>query len=193
MIATQILDTRKSTATAGGPQALTLAAGALQQALRQQAELLAAATDDQYAAQPRLGESCVGSHVRHCLDHVRALLMGYESGVVNYDDRERGTMIESHRATAFAAIQEILVRLGDWAQAAFDEPLAVRSMVAADDAFCLTESSVARELLFVLSHTIHHNAMIAASAKAVGLEIPEGFGYASSTVAYRNRCVRSQS
>lgn len=192
MIATPFLDSRKSSVALGGTQALTTAVEVLRHALRQQAELLAAATDDQFVARPRLGESSIGAHVRHCLDHVRALLMGYESGIVNYDDRERDTLVESHRATAFSAVQEILDRLHDWAAGIFDEPLAVRTMVAADGTFCLTESSVAREILFVMSHTIHHNAMIGAAARAVGLETPENFGHASSTLAYRNRCVRSQ-
>ena len=49
-----------------------------------------------------------------------------------------------------------------------------------------------RELGFVLSHTVHHNALIAVIAAAVGAAVPPGFGYAPATVAHhRSRaCAR---
>jgi uncharacterized damage-inducible protein DinB len=45
-------------------------------------------------------------------------------------------------------------------------------------------SSVARELAFVISHTIHHNAQIALLAHRLGSRrLPPGFGVAPSTPA----------
>jgi hypothetical protein len=43
---------------------------------------------------------------------------------------------------------------------------------------------VGRELAFVLSHTVHHNALIAIMAQTLGVPVPARFGYAPSTIAY---------
>jgi uncharacterized damage-inducible protein DinB len=42
-------------------------------------------------------------------------------------------------------------------------------------------STLARELAFVLNHTIHHQAMIGLLASLHGCDVPDGFGYAPST------------
>ena len=47
-----------------------------------------------------------------------------------------------------------------------------------------TETTLGRELIFVLSHTIHHNSLIAVMAKTLGVVIPDRFGYAPSTLAH---------
>jgi hypothetical protein len=54
------------------------------------------------------------------------------------------------------------------------------------------ETTVGREFAFVLSHTVHHNALIAVIAKLLGVQVPERFGYAPSTLAYleHRRCAR---
>ena len=56
----------------------------------------------------------------------------------------------------------------------------------------LLPSTHARELAFVFSHTIHHNAIIGTIARAIGVELPSNFGTAPSTIAYRNQseCAR---
>ena len=53
-------------------------------------------------------------------------------------------------------------------------------------------STIARELAFVLSHTIHHNATIRGMVIALGLSAPASLGYAPSTLAHMDmcRCVR---
>ena len=55
-------------------------------------------TDTQYADSAIPGVSgSVGGHVRHCLDHVRALERAIETGVVDYDARERELRVEIDR------------------------------------------------------------------------------------------------
>jgi uncharacterized damage-inducible protein DinB len=52
------------------------------------------------------------------------------------------------------------------------------------------QSTVARELVFVLSHTIHHQAIIALLLASAGQSTPERFGLAPSTPG-RLSCAQS--
>jgi len=51
-----------------------------------------------------------------------------------------------------------------------------------------TESSVRRELQFLLSHTIHHYALMVAIGQAHGFkEFERGFGVAPSTIKFQQQ------
>ncbi len=54
------------------------------------------------------------------------------------------------------------------------------------------ETTVGRELAFVLSHTIHHNALIGVMAAMLGVPVPDRFGYAPSTLVHleKRACAR---
>jgi len=41
-----------------------------------------------------------------------------------------------------------------------------------------------RELAFVLSHTIHHHAVLGIMARELGVQAPERFGYAPATITH---------
>src|SRR5262249_7606644 len=62
----------------------------------QRADGVRAMRDEQYRRKPvGVVSSTVGGHVRHCLDHVEALLAGLEEGELSYDHRQRGTEVET--------------------------------------------------------------------------------------------------
>jgi uncharacterized damage-inducible protein DinB len=153
--------------------------------LRELAEFVASLSDAQYTG-PTNGSqsSSIGSHVRHSLDHVTALLAGANGGAVDYDQRRRGTDVETSRRKAFDRIAELEAELTCIGEDALDKPLVVVGLMTADGPPIRTRSSIARELLFVLSHTIHHNAMIATAAKKLGASVPPRFGYAPATIAF---------
>jgi hypothetical protein len=52
------------------------------------------------------------------------------------------------------------------------------------DAACWGRSSAERELQFLLSHTVHHYALIALMLRTQGYEPGAEFGVAPSTLAY---------
>lgn len=153
--------------------------------VRELGAVVASASPDQYIK--RCGEqffdATIGGHVRHCLDHVRALVDGYECGEINYDHRERGTDVETNVAAAAAEIAALVARLDRLGGADSLGRLRVSVMPARDSQGVIVESTLGRELSFVLSHTIHHNAMVRGMALAVGVSVPESFGYAPSTLA----------
>lgn len=129
----------------------------------------------------------IGGHIRHCLDHIQAVIVGTQNDVIDYDHRERGTDIESDPAAATDEIERIDTALGALAEGVEGRTVTVKVMLTGDGDVTELQSTVGREFAFVLSHTIHHGAMIGGMVKALGGEVPEGFGLAPSTIAYRNR------
>jgi uncharacterized damage-inducible protein DinB len=162
--------------------------------LRQLAEVLRGMTDEQYRRKPVGGvSSSVGGHVRHSLDHVDALLRGVERGRVDYDRRRRGTDVETSRTAALAALARQERQLLAFPPRSEPWPLRLSALVSSALPATEVGTTVGRELAFVLSHTIHHNALIAVMAHTLGVPVPDHFGYAPSTLAHREEtaaCVR---
>jgi hypothetical protein len=161
--------------------------------LRQLSDLLGAMTDEQYTRKPvGVVPSSIGGHVRHCLDHVEALLAGVECGALDYDRRRRGTDIETCRLAAIEALrrQEREVRV--LAGRPLETLLWLTALVCSHRPAIEVRTSLGRELAFVLSHTIHHNALIGVMAKLLDVPVPERFGYAPSTIAHLDKasCAR---
>jgi uncharacterized damage-inducible protein DinB len=68
----------------------------------------------------------------------------------------------------------------------------LEALVASDRPPVEALTSAERELAFVVSHTIHHNALVRVMVKLLGANVPADFGYAPSTIANRKArpCVR---
>jgi hypothetical protein len=161
--------------------------------LHQLRDVLRTTSDEQYVTKPvGVVNSSMGGHVRHCLDHVDALLGGAIVGAISYDDRQRGTAVETKRSEAIEAIEQQVRDLEDLRGLPLDYPVTLRVLLAAAGPAVNVETTVGREFAFVLSHTVHHNALIAVIAKLLGVQVPERFGYAPSTLAYleHRRCAR---
>lgn len=162
----------------------------LDQVLAGVARLLRATTPAQYRAVPENlpgVAASIGGHTRHCLDHLRALLDGAESGTIDYDRRLRGTAIEADRDAALNELERLRQRLKQVPRAALAGEVSVRCAVCADEAPRAYPSTLAREMVFVLSHTIHHNALLAVLAGHFGIAVPPDFGYAPSTLAWQQQ------
>lgn len=168
------------------PAATQELVAALAAALRQLADLLRGLTDEQYTRKPGGAlPASIGGHVRHDLDHIAALLAALPGGALDYDRRARGTAVETDRRAALAETRRLEEALD--AVAARELPAALRLtlLAAPDRPPVAVGTTVERELAFVLSHTIHHNALIAVLLAAVGASAPPGFGYAPSTIAHQ--------
>jgi hypothetical protein len=152
-------------------------------ALRQGAALLGR-LDDALYREPRWlpVRSGVGPHFRHCLEFYDNFLAGVASGRVDYQRRERDPQTETDRAYALVKIAATIDALENLPITDGTASLLVRVEDAAADAWC--NSSVGRELQSLLSHTIHHYALIALMLRLQDVEIEESFGVAPSTLDY---------
>src|SRR3974377_10980 len=76
--------------------------------LNQGEALLSDITDEIYTRKISVAfNASIGGHYRHCLDHFRSLLDAAVSGDLDYDHRERGTLIEQDRFAALNATREL--------------------------------------------------------------------------------------
>lgn len=98
------------------------------------------------------------------------------TGYLDYDARVRGTAVESRREAALAEIARLIACLEGVAGRSPDTPVWV-DVGSAD----VAPSTLARELAFVASHTIHHFALVALLLHDLGVRVPPRFGYAPST------------
>lgn len=125
----------------------------------------------------------IGAHFRHLIEHYNCFLQGVTEDQLHvcYTQRERNPRIERERDYALQTLQQIIEQLSD---AELDR-VSRRVWRASDqDLLDPVPTTLARELLFLQSHTIHHFAIIAAMCRMHDLAVPENFGIAISTQAF---------
>ena len=162
--------------------AASTAASALTRSLDELADLLERTSDDMYVWTPPGGVSgSMGAHVRHVLDHVKALMDRPRQQTVTYDRRIRDTAVEQSRQSGIAALRNASYRLAAFMDSPADESLMLEAMVEHGQPPIAVMTSLSRELVFALQHTIHHQAIIAVLLQQNGIAAPPRFGYAPTT------------
>lgn len=131
--------------------------------------------------------SSIGAHIRHNLDHFTSFFDGLERGRIDYEARRRDDGIARSPEHALADIERHLVALEALSDAP-EQHIAVREENdSGNKTLNWLDSSVGRELQFLLGHTVHHHAIIALLLSQHGVPLPVGFGVAPSTQRYERR------
>jgi hypothetical protein len=160
--------------------------------LRQGIALLRELDDAAYThTQSPYYESSVGEHLRHTLEHYISFIDGVESGLIDYDARERNRRIAAERAYAVRVIRDIIARLEG---IAVDKPLQVKMDCGHGETekALWSRSSIERDLQYIQAHTIHHYALIAMILRLQGIDPGPDFGVAPSTLAYRRSLLQAE-
>jgi hypothetical protein len=155
--------------------------------LRQGEVLLVAISDEAYTFPvPVAFNASIGGHYRHCLDHFRNLLDSAVEGDLNYDHRERGTLVEQDRFAALNATRDLRERYERLDGSCFKRSLTVTSKTGYATAGSQTSpSTVGREVMYAVAHAVHHYALIGVMAGIMKLPMPAGFGVAPSTLKHQ--------
>jgi len=155
--------------------------------LLDQGGALISALDERHYREPVAAcfGSSVGGHTRHVVEHYDGFFAGLGASEIDYEARPRDLSVELDRAVALARLQRAVDRLEKLGEDS-DRPVRVRAETApAESAFPWAHSSLLRELELLLSHTVHHYALIAITCRLVGFEPPPDFGVAPSTLRHR--------
>ena len=129
---------------------------------------------------PMLPGGTIGKHLRHVAEFYEAFLDGAAAGRIDYESRRRDAGFESSPGEAARRMDDLADRLESTEARAPDRGLRARGEGSTRDAV----SSVGREIDALLSHTIHHYALVAVFLRSFGIEPPEEFGVAPSTLRH---------
>ena len=138
-------------------------------------------TVDEYTFRELRSSGSIGAHVRHCLDHVCALEGGIVAGEVCYDHRERDTIVEREPDLGASRLRRASFRVRHIDGGLVERPLMLVAQLSAGGPVVRVPTTVGRELAFVVSHTIHHSALIAVLLERANRDVPARFGLAPTT------------
>lgn len=131
-----------------------------------------------------LSSASIGEHTRHIIEMFQCVENQYESGIVNYDNRDRNKQIQTDTNFAISQIHLIKNNLEK-------ENKKIELQQIIDGEEIIIESNYNRELLYNLEHCIHHQALIkVALLMSENLKVDVNFGVARSTIEYRNQCAQ---
>ena len=151
-------------------------------ALSEGHKLLDLLSADQYEAtfKPAF-QSTIGAHFRHVIEHYQCFFEQLKEQHFSYDLRRRNHQLETDVTYAQEVLLDLVTSLRNLEVSAFNQPYTVSD----EPIVGKIETSLARELLFLHSHTTHHYAIIAAIARSQGIQLDTNFGVATATQSYQ--------
>jgi hypothetical protein len=145
-------------------------------------------SDEQYKQLSNiLFNATIGQHVRHIIELFICLNQGYETGIINYEKRKRDYRIETERKLAIELLHSIFATINKpdknlMLEVSYDEH--------SNDTIVI-HTNYYREIAYNLEHTVHHMALIRVGINEVAaIELPSGYGVASSTIKYSKTCAQ---
>jgi hypothetical protein len=154
---------------------------ALGEQLRSLRAVVCATPQRVYRSAPSGASGSVGAQVRHCLDHVLALVAAAGGETVTYDGRARGTAVERDREAAIAELDRLCLSIEHLTPAVLDRRVRLDLVTGRDGGQVDLLTTIGREAAYVTQHTIHHAAIIRLLIERCGVATGEEFGYAPST------------
>jgi uncharacterized damage-inducible protein DinB len=129
--------------------------------------------------------SSAGSHMRHVIDHYLALITGIKNNHIDYDVRHRGNQIESSPQLAKEQLSNISNWINNLSKSDLDKIISLSTEVSiTKQSVQKVTTTVARELIFLGTHSVHHYSMISQICYAQNAPVPEMFGVAPGTLSY---------
>jgi hypothetical protein len=132
-----------------------------------------------------LSGSTIGQHTRHIIEFYQCLIeqsSRHSATTINYSERHRDYLIETIPGHALKCIDDICNRIQELNTSHF-------CILDVDEhgSTQMVTTTVGRELIYNIEHTIHHLAIVKIALKLVmpSLQLPEHFGVAPSTIRHR--------
>ena len=155
--------------------------------IKQGIELLSDISDDLYTKNnTTYSKSGIGRHFRHIIEHYFSFIQT-DGTFIDYDARERNPRLETDRQFMIDRLGFVISGLQKFENesALLDKGISVRSNEGiGEENSPLSSSTLRRELQFLISHTVHHYALIGLILQTMGYIPDESFGVAPSTLKY---------
>jgi uncharacterized damage-inducible protein DinB len=154
--------------------------------LNQIHDLTSQLSDAEFAARLELlNGNTIGKHLRHIIEFFDLLVSGYESGIINYDQRKHDVHLETSTKTTLKKIEELKPSISRLSLG--NEIFLEVNYTNSDKEKETIKSSVGRELAYNIEHAIHHMAIIKIAIQTVfpKVKLSDHFGVAYSTVRYQ--------
>jgi hypothetical protein len=163
---------------------------AMDEVLEQGEALLMGLSDAQYA-EPDALRASVGAHYRHSLEHFKLLLEAVNETEIDYDRRERDAGLENERLFALQVTRDFRHAARFLSTLPADRPIEARTKISyAGSGSCAAASTIGREIMYAVSHAIHHYALIGLICDMRAIPVPQDFGVAPSTIEYQQQSAR---
>jgi hypothetical protein len=154
--------------------------------LQQLSSLIQSLKPAEYAQPlPVFNGSSIGGHTRHVIEFYDCLLKGSDTGIVNYDARQRDLEIQKNRDYALEVIKNLRHTIQKSTYSA--KELYLESTFG--DTKMSMPTCFEREEVYLIEHAIHHFALIRIGVGSIApqVHIAPDFGIAFSTLEYRNK------
>lgn len=158
---------------------------AMDEVLEQGEALLTGLSDAQYA-EALAAQGSIGAHYRHSLEHFKILFEAVKDGHADYDRRERDARLQTERLAALKTTRDFREAARFLSTLSADRPVEVRSKISyAAPLSCAVASTLGREIMYAVSHAIHHHALIGMICSLRKIAVPSDFGVAPGTLAHQ--------
>lgn len=153
--------------------------------LKQLAELITNIEEADFTRpSANLNGSSLGQHIRHTIEFFLCYESGFKKGIINYDQRNHDTVLETDRDLALAAIRQIIAFVDSLPG---ERPMKLE--VGYDlikDEYISVDTNSTRELVYNMEHAVHHMAIMKIGLREIApyVRLDDDFGIAASTMRY---------
>ena len=152
----------------------------IHQNLLQLEQILHQLSDEDYTCPLSiLNGQTIGKHVRHIVEFYQCLMEA--KSIVCYDERKRNILLETSTEYSISIVDRIMDKIDTLD---FNQNIQLKQLV--NDEVFFVNSTIGRELIYCIDHSIHHFAIIKMALKEnfKTLDLTEDFGIAYSTLKY---------
>ena len=162
---------------------------AMDEVLEQGEAFLTGLSDAQYCdAAHGVSSASIGAHYRHSLEHFKILFEAVNDAQIDYDRRGRDASLENERLFALQVTRDFRHAARFLSTLPTDRAIEARYKISyAGPGSCAATSTVGREIMYAVSHAIHHYALIGLICGMRKIPVPDDFGVAPSTIEYQKQ------
>ncbi|TGL40993.1 DinB family protein [Leptospira perdikensis] len=150
------------------------------QILEQGILLLESISNESYERKFEVMDASIGGHFRHILEHYDLFWEGLKTGHIDYDNRKRNPKLETDRLYAISSLLDCTSKFQK--ETFSSESVVISQNYNPWESVPMIPSSINRELKFLVSHTVHHYAIVSILVKLDGGTLPNGFGFSPATL-----------